>query len=105
MAKGKSPVLKQPAKVGRYTFEGVAQEIARAIERHGRGTHTALATHLGIRSQQLNARLAGTYARFDVVELGLVADFFAGKYGVQGYCRGWPLLSYEESMTICGKKG
>ncbi len=91
--------LKQPSRVGRYTHEAVAREISRAIGRGPRGTHARLAKALGLSSQGLSHRLTPVYARFDVVQLGICADFFSREQGVEGYGRGWPLMSYEESLS------
>lgn len=95
--------LKPPDKIGRYTFEAAAMEVSRAIRRGGRGTHAQLARELGISSQQLSHRLAVDYSRFSIVQLGICADFFAKQQGQAGYGRGWPLMSYEESLALWGK--
>jgi len=92
--------IKPPTQVGRYTYEAVTQEIARAIKRGGRGTHIALARELRWTSQQLSHRLAGTYARFELEHYGVIADFMAKQQGIAGYRRGWPLMTYEESLSL-----
>jgi hypothetical protein len=94
--------LKPPLRVGRYTYDGVVSEITRAIRRGGRGTHAKLAAALGLQSQQLSHRLAGTYARFSLEDFGIIADYMAATQGPHGYGRGWPFLTYEESLSLWG---
>lgn len=94
--------LKPPTRVGRYRYEAIATEVARAIARGGPGTHKKLAAALGLSSQQLSHRLAGTYSRFSLEDMGIAADFFASTQEAADYGRGWPLMSSEESRALWG---
>ncbi len=86
------PLATRP-RPGRYTYEAAALEVAKAIGRRGRGTHKALAADLELTSQQLSHRLAGELARFDLEQLGRIADFFDAPPG-------WPLIPWDLAQAL-----
>jgi hypothetical protein len=90
-------LLKPARHRGRYSLAAVAVEIANQIGRQGRGTHKALAAHLGITSQQLSHRLAIDTARLKIEEIGSIADFFNAPPG-------WPFVAWDVSETAFIRK-
>jgi hypothetical protein len=81
-------LLKPTRHRGRYSLPAVALEIAHQIGRQGRGTHKALAAHMGISSQQLSHRLAIDTTRLKLEEIGVIADFFNAPPG-------WPFVAWD----------
>lgn len=78
-----------PPRAGRYTAEGVREEIYRVIQSGPRGTHVKVAREMNISSQQLSHRLGGAYG-FSIDEIGIIADAL-------GAPPGWPFIAMAEA--------
>jgi hypothetical protein len=85
--------LKPVTHAGRYSAKHVSLEIAAAIARKGRGTHKALAAHMGWTSQQLSHRLAVDTTRWKVEEIGAIADFMRAPPG-------WPFVAWDVAEAV-----
>lgn len=85
--------LKPVAHRGRYSAKQVSLAIAEAIARKGRGTHKALAAHMGWDSTQLSHRLAGDTVRWKLEGIGAIADFLNAPPG-------WPFVPWDISAAV-----
>lgn len=88
--------LNRPAHVGRYSTKAVSLEIAAAIKRKGRGTHKALAAHMGWGHTQLSHRLAVDTTRWRIEEIGAIADFLDAPPG-------WPFVAWDVAAAAFGR--